>query len=121
MFRKLARSSDRMTSAVPIALNWESSCSKTLARSGCCSAKRAHSVKNIPHHVLGIRRRKVDPRTRPHDDNVDLATQGVGNRSRLDARQPVEVAEMADSVLPHTIHCVIDKCLAKHRVPWALA
>src|ERR1022692_3937391 len=104
MFRKLAMSSGRMTSAVPIASNLESSRSKTLARSGCCSAKRAHSVKNIPHHVLGIRRREVDARLRTHDDQVDLSAQGIGAGARLLASQPIEVAQVADAVLPHAIH-----------------
>src|SRR5262245_61572146 len=102
MFRKLAMSSGRMTSAVPIAFNWESSCSNTRARSGCCSAKRSHSVKNIPHNLLAVGSRKIDSRLRGHDDHVDIVLQRVGDQSQLLARQPVEIAQMADSAFPHT-------------------
>src|ERR1035437_6346272 len=117
----LARSSGRMTSAVPISLNLESSCSKTRARSGCCSAKGSHSVKNIPHDLLTIRRRKVDARLRAHDDHMDLGLQRVSDKPQLGAREPVEIAEMADSVLPHAVHRIIEKFLADHRVPRARA
>src|ERR1700680_2575230 len=106
-----------MTSAVPISLSFESSCSKTPARSGCSSAMRSHSVKNIPHDLLAVRRRKVDTRLRAHDDHMDVGLQRVSDKTQLVAREPVEIAEMADSVLPHAVHRIIDESLAEYRVP----
>jgi hypothetical protein len=47
---------------------------------------------------------------------MDLARQGVGDRSRLDFAQEIEVACVADSIPPNSIHRVIDECLPNYGV-----
>jgi hypothetical protein len=73
-------------------------------------------VKDVPDQLFGVGRREIDARFGTHDDHMDLARQGVGDRSRLDFAQEIEVACVADSIPPNSIHRVIDECLPNYGV-----